>query len=215
MDFERLIQQPEAARDERWEAQFLDGILTRKVQLEGDEAKEGPDGWPYLFVRTELEPGQAGEPFVEIVKWLSSRGIGLAVNAHKMLPDYIFPYGMLWNYVETGRFVAQQGPLKEGEVIYDENEKVLFGPPSEKYLPLYVRSVLREFLLAQGFTTTKILVATSPDYKNVDLVISVDSLNGLPKSQHKTLADMLAWFLPLHYTLVLGPEEGLPKFYDL
>jgi hypothetical protein len=215
MEFERLIQQPEAARDERWEAEFLDGILTRKVQMEGDEAKEGPDGWPYFFVRTELDQPDQGEPFVEIVKWLSTRGIGLAVNAHKMLPDYIFPYGMLWNYVETGRFVLPQPPSREGEVVFDENQKVLFGPPSEKYLPLYVRSVLREFLLAQGFTGTKILVATTADYKNVDLVISLDSLGDLPKSQHKTFADMMAWFLPLHYTLMLGPEEGLPKFYDL
>lgn len=214
MEFERLIQQPETARDERWEAEFLDGILPRRVQLEGNEAKEGPDGWPYFFVRTEVSEGE-GEPFVEIVKWLASRGIGLAVNTHKMLPDYIFPYGMLWNYVETGRFVLPQAALEGGEVAFNENEKVIFGAPSEKYLPLYVRSVLREFLLAQGFTTPRVLVATSQDYKKTDLILSLDSLGGLPKSQHKTLAEMLSWFLPLHYSLILGAEEGLPKFHDL
>lgn len=212
MDFERLITQPEAARDDRWEAEFLDGILQRKVQLEGDEAKEGPDGWPYLFVRTDAG---GTEPFSEVVKWLSTRGIGLAVNAHKMLPDYIFPYGMLWNYNETGRFLLPQEAKPDGDVTYDENQKVKFGAPSDKYLPPYVRQVLRDFLLAQGFTAPKILVVTSEDFKHVDLLLSVDSLGGLPKSQHKTLAEMMAWFLPLHYTLILGPEEGLPKFYDL
>jgi hypothetical protein len=213
MEFERLIQQPEAARDDKWEALFLDGILQRKVQLESDEAKEGPDGWPYFFIRTDGEG--ATEPFIDIVKWLSSRGIGLAVNAHKMVPDYIFPYGMLWNYVETGRFVMPQEQASGGEVSYDENQKVKFGPPSDKYLPPYVRQVLRDFLLAQGFTGPKILVVTSEDFKHVDLLLSLDSLGGLPKSQHKTLAEMLAWFLPLHYNLVLGSEEGLPKFHDL
>ena len=67
-----------------------------------EEPQNGPDGWPYLLVRTSAE---AAEPFARVVEWLAGRGIGLVVNPHKMVPDYVFTYGMLWNYIETGRFV--------------------------------------------------------------------------------------------------------------
>src|SRR6266404_1694620 len=103
MDFEVLIQQPEAKRDNAWETAFLNAFAGMKVQLESDQAKTGPDGFPYFFVRTSAE---ATEPVRDLVQWLAPRGIGIVVNAHKMLPDYIFPHGMLWNFVETGKYLA-------------------------------------------------------------------------------------------------------------
>jgi hypothetical protein len=214
MEFDVLIQQPESRRDHAWEEEFLKAFAQMKVKVESDQAKNGPDGWPYLFVRTGPD---ATEPATQVVKWLAGRGIGLVVNAHKMLPDYIFPYGMLWNFVETGRF-QQPGEMakpRSTEATYAQDRGLVMGPPSEKYLPPYVRGVLREFLAAQGFSSPRVLVISSPDFREVDLVVSVDSLGQLPRSQHQTMAEMLAWFLPLHYTLVLGQEEGLPAFSSL
>jgi hypothetical protein len=225
MEFNQLIQKPEFQRDDRWEEDFLNQFTQLKVQIESDQAKQGPDGWPYLFVKTS--GAKATEPVPDVVRWLAGRGIGMAVNTHKMLPDYVFPYGMLWNYVETGRFqrspvqvdatpeARQQPALHAGEAVYSSDQKPLVGPPSEKYLPPYVRGIMKEFLRAQGFISPRVVVISSPDFSAVDLVFSLDSLGMPPRSEHQKLADRLAWFLPLHYTLVLGEEKGLPPFHPL
>ena len=212
MDFDVLIQQPEFKRNNEWEEDFLKQFAGMKVQIENEKAKNGPDGWPYLFARTGP---QAGEPVPQVIQWLAGRGIGLVINAHKMLPDYIFPYGMIWNYVETGRFQQPETTARSGEAVYQEGRNLIMGPPTEKYLPPYVREILREFLKAQGFMNPRILVISTPDFSEVDLMFSVDSLGGLARKDHQILADRLAWFLPLHYTLVLGNEAGFPSFSDL
>ena len=212
MEFASLIQQPESRRDQAWEANFLDGIIQNKVQVESDQAKAGPDGWPYLFVRTGPE-GQ--EPVRDVIGWLGRQGIGLVVNAHKMLPDYIFTYGMIWNFVETGRFVFPDAPAPQKDVVYSKDDGWITGAPSEKYLPPYVRQVLRDFLQAQGFLKPRVLVVSSKDFAQVDLVFSVESLNQVPQAQHATVAEMLGWFLPLHYNLVLAEEKSLPPFHAL
>jgi hypothetical protein len=210
MNFEQLIQQPESRRGDEWERNFLQQFSTIKVVVESESPKMGPDGWPYLFVRTAPD---AKEPVTQVVGWLAGRGIGLVVNAHKMVPDYVFPYGMLWYFAETGRWLEAEAAGRSGDAIYDKG--VLTGPPSEKYLPPTARGVLREFLRAQGFEQPRALVVTSPDFKSVDLLISQESLGDLPRSEHQALAERLSWFLPLHYTLVLGSEKGLPSFHPL
>lgn len=212
MEFETLIQQPEARRDAEWERQFLDGLLRSKVAVVKEEPQTGPDGWPYLLVKTG---GEGGEPFHRVVKWLASRGIGAAVNSHKMVPDYVFTYGMLWNYMETGRFVVPAEPRPAGALVLEPGQKMVMGAPTFKYLPSYVRDVLREFLEAQGFAKPRILVISSPDYKHVDLAFSLESLGGLSPADQKTLGEGLAWFLPLHYNHALLSEAGLPPFVPL
>lgn len=214
MDLDWLLQQPEKARDPQWEASVLDLLVHTKVQLQAETPTEGPDGWPYLFVRTGPE---GTEPFARIVQWLSGRGIGLVVNPHKMLPDYVFTYGMLWNFVETGRFIMPQDKVPTGRVeLAGGRDNLVMGAPTEKYLPPYVRSVLKDFLKQQGFPHPKILVVSqAPDYKVTDLVISVESLNGLDRRDQKVLAEALGWFLPMHYSLVFSSETNLPAFLSL
>jgi hypothetical protein len=212
MDFDQLIQQPESRRDESWETDFLTQFVQLKVQLEGDQAKQGPDGWPYLYVRTVA---QGSEPVLEIIRWLAAKGIGLVVNPHKMIPDYVFTYGMLWNFVETGRFTDPSTAAPGGEAVFHPDRKMIFGPPSEKYLPHYVRSVMREFLRAQGFLHPKVLVATTADYGQTDLLLSIDSIGGIAKAEQGKFAEMMGWFLPLHYSLVLADSQGLPAFHAL
>lgn len=211
MNFDTLIQQPEARRDDAWEQDFLAQFAKINVVVESESPKTGPDGWPYLFVRTSPE---AKEPAANVIGWLVGRGIGLVVNAHKMVPDYVFPYGMLWYFAETGRWLEPRSEASN-EAVYSSEKGVLTGPPSEKYLPPTVRGVLREFLRAQGFESPRVLVVTTKDFRHVDLMISLESLDGLPPQEHQMFAERLSWFLPLHYTLVLGSEQGLPPFHSL
>lgn len=212
MDLDALLQQPEAHRDERWEKEFLKAIPSTKVELVQEQPQPGPDGWPYLLART----GAAGsEPFIRIVDWTRTRGVGVALNTHKMVPDYVFTYGMLWNYAQTGQFIHPATPPTAGEVEIQPGQRMLAGEPSEAYLPGYVRQVLREFLRAQGYEKPRIVVMSTADFKNTDLVFSVESLNDLKPNDHRTFAAAVSWFLPLHYSLILGSERNLRGFVDL
>ena len=209
IEFQTLIQLPESRRDDAWENQFLDAMINRRVGLVQPEPQAGPDGWPYLPIQTT----GGDEPFARIVDWCASRGIGLVVNPHKMVPDYVFTYGMLWNFKETGRFLTPARLRPAGD--FDLPKDAVIGEPSAQYLPSFVRQILREFLKGQQFLRPKILVVSNADFSETDLVLSIDSLNDLAANQHAILAEALAWFLPTHYHLVFAREAGLPKFFDL
>jgi hypothetical protein len=165
-----------------------------------------------MFVRTSFE---GSEPITRILSWLSHKGIGLVVNGHKMVPDYIFTYGMIWNFIETGMFLSPSSQIQTGEVEYSQSQNILFGPPSEQYLPHYARDMLRLFLRNQEVEEPKVLVASSSDYSKVDLIFSLESLGSPPQKEHSGLAQAIGWFLPPHYSIVLAEEKNLPPFVRL
>ena len=212
MDVLELVQRPESQRDEVWEKEFLQGIVTTKVEVVKERPEQGPDGWPYLLLRTGTERGQL---FTQVLQWAYTRGVGLALNTHKMMPDYVFTYGMVWNFAETGRFVSDAAPASPGDVVLSSGTATLIGPPTEKYLPRYVRDVLRGFLQAQGFARPRMVVISSADYKTVDLAFSLESLGEPPEARHASLAESIHWFLPMHYSLVFASEQKLRGFSDL
>lgn len=212
MEFEKLVQLPESSRDDQWELNFLDSVVSMKVEvLEQGDPAHGPDGWPYLRVRT----GQGEEPFINIVRWLAGRGIGLVVNPHKMTPDYVFTYGMLWNFVETNRFVTPWTGITPESAEVDLSEQPIIGSPSDQYLPPYVRDILNHFLQDQGIQKPQILVATSRDYKNTDLVFALESMGSPVAQDQKALAEVLSWFLPLHYSLTFLPQASVSGWVAL
>jgi hypothetical protein len=212
LDLYHLLNQPETYRDQEWEQAFLESFVGARVSLPDDQAQKGPDGWPYLFVKVEPE---SKEPVTKLMGWLSERGIGLAVNAHKMAPDYIFTYGMIWNFKETGQFISKMTPAATEQVVYREGENWIFGAPTDQFLPPYVRRILREFFVIQGVALSKILVATKSDFSQTDLLFSVEALGNPPAEEHRRIAETIAWFLPIHYSLILANEEGLPEFIPL
>lgn len=211
MDLGQLLRQPDSARDGEWEQAFFYAFLDGKVALLSDEPKIGPDGWPYLFVDTGPK---ASEPVLKMLDWLSTRGIGIVVNAHKDTPDYVFPYGMIWNWKERGTFITPASDVKTGTVELKAGQKILAGPPSMEFLPAYARKVLKQFLNDQGVTEPRVLMI-SHDSKNYDLCFSLESLGSPPAHEHRGIAESLAWFLPIHYSVMIVSEKGLPAFVPL
>jgi len=207
-----LCSQPESLRDLEWERAFLQALVDGSIDLENKEATQGPDGWPYLYAKTT---NSATEPFLRVLEWLSKRGIGLVINAYKDMPDYVFPYGMIWGYKEYGQFFeATSNESIPDKVIFEKGQKVVAGPPTEQYLPIYVREILKEFFNSQGIEEVKILVI-SKDSDHYDLVFSLDCLGNPPTHEHQGILEAIAWFLPNHYSVVLAEESGLPKFFSL
>ncbi len=213
LDLDHLVSRPESFRDEGWESAFFSALLESHVQLDDDRVQIAPDGWPYLFVRS----GQGGsEPVIRILDQISDRGIGLVVNGHKLVPDYVFTFGMLWNFRETGQFISQHRPQAEGKIEFSRDQKLIMGPPTEKYLPLYVRACLREYLQAQGAQEPRILVVTDQSYSHADLCFSIESLGHPEPQTHRQHAERIGWFLPTHYSIVFVHEGGgLPAMHPL
>lgn len=206
-----LVQVPDDKRDHQWEVDFFMEISQSNLKLLSPDPQQGPDSWPYLLTETSAE---AAEPAQKIMQWLALKGIGLVVNPQKEYPDYVFSYGMLWHFKETGLFYRTAEEAVVGTLEISEGTQLHAGPPADHFLPKYVRQILRDFFRDQGILTPRILVM-SQDRKHYDLAFSLNSLRNPPEKEHQGIAEAISWFLPPHYSIVLVKEEGLPPFVDL
>lgn len=207
-----LVSIAEDQRDEAWEKDFFNTFAQSKVSVQ-EEPVNGPDGWPYLIANTEES---ANESVPKILDWLSDKGIGLALNVEKGTPDYVFTYGMIWNYKQTGQFVANYDAEEwDKSFDYEEGQRIVAGEPTEEFWPSYARHVFREFLKDQNIESAKILLMAPEGVDQYDLCFSLDSLGNPPESEHEGILEAFSWFFPLHYSLALVEEEGLPQFTGL
>jgi hypothetical protein len=211
MDLLALTQVPDEKRDHQWEIDFFMSLAEGKLKLLSQDPQAGPDSWPYLLAETAAD---ADEPAQNLFHWLATKGIGLAINPQKEYPDYVFSYGMIWHFKETGLFYRAKDNVPTGAFELKAGEKLHTGEPTQQYLPAYVRSILKQFFLDQGLLAPKILMI-STDKTNYDLAFSLESLGNPPVKEHQGIAEALSWFLPPHYSLILVSEKGLPAFYSL
>ncbi len=211
MTLSELFEVPDSKRDHDWENKFFDQLLKSKVTLLDEGPQVGPDKWPYLMVETN---SSSDEPVVKILDWLSTKGIGLVVNPTKEYPDYVFPWGMVWNFKETGLFRLNQLPVIQGSVELKNEQGLIAGAPHPQYLPNYVRNILKQFFLDQGLMQVKIIVL-SQDGKHYDLALSLESLGNPPQHEHSGILEALSWFLPTHYSLMLTSEKQIKGFVPL
>ncbi len=204
-----LLNIPPQNRNEKWSHQFFQLIPDTHIQLLSNDPQTGPDHWPYLLANTS----QSGEPALKVLHWLSDKGIGLIINPE--VPDCVLSYGMIWNLRETGEFLnTTKECLLSHKVEFTKDTKILAGPPTEKYLPLYVRKILSQFFLEQGILKPQILII-SKDKKHYDLCFSLESIGNPPESEHRHILEAFSWFFPRHYSLTLISERGLPRFCNL
>lgn len=220
-DLNELLRVDNAVRDEKWETDFFAELAHTNLNIISEEPQVGPDGWPYLFVQTD-ENGT--EPAAKVLDWLHDKGIGLAVNPDREAPDYVFTFGMLWNYKERGQFLTPFDPQRGGQVKIEEGEKIHAGAPNEAFLPEYSRKILREFLRQQGVEAKVLMIgrlsraeAAVPGAtaKHYDLCFSIESLKNPPAEEHRGIMEAISWFLPAHYSLMIASEKGLPPFHPL
>jgi hypothetical protein len=204
-----ILKIPDTQRDTSWENQFFHSLASGHLEVFTQEPQTGPDGWPYLLVKSD---DGSKEPFQRILHWLSDKGIGLVINPQKEYPDYVFTYGMLWHFKETGLFFRDQPATTEGVFEFQVKDIKSAGAPAETYLPGYVRKIIREFLLQQGVLAPKIL-AFSLDGKNFELAFSQESLGEPDQTEHQGVLEAIAWFLPPHYQIALVSEKELPMTF--
>ncbi len=211
-EINELTKSPEEVRNPEWEKQFLDAFINTKIKVLHEDPKPGPDNLPYLFVSTEEE---GSEPAYRVAEWLSQRGVGMVVNPHKKLPDYIFSYGMIWNFQERKLFIEDFHKSSTSNLELSSGDAITVGEPSPEYLPAYVRKIMKEFFFQNQVLKPKILMLSADEGQSWDLCFSLESLKNPPPKEHEQLAEAISWFLPTHYSLALVSEKGLPEFLDL
>lgn len=191
-------------RDEKWEEEFFKKIVEAKFEFLSDSPIEGPDGMAYLAVQTADD----GEPASDVFDWLGEKGVGLAVNPSDTQPDYVFSYGMIWNFLLNGEFVSPQSFDNEGgtELEMEPGQEMMAGTPSESYFPKHVRKIFKEFLQQQGVLKPRI-VMLSQDGKNYDMCFSLESLGNPPQDEWQGILEAFSWFFPLHYSFSILSED--------
>lgn len=215
MSLLEIVKVPDELRDTNWENQFFKSLTEGQIALLSQEPITGPDGWPYLLAEvTEKSESNLIEPTQKVLHWLSTRGIGLVINPQREYPDYVFTWGMIWSFRETGFFYKNNPAKKDGKFEFSTGSIAHAGTLSKSYLPDYARSILKEFFRDQGILGPKVLLM-STDRLNYDLAISLESLGNPPATEHAGIAEAISWFLPPHYSLVLVSEAGLPAFEAL
>ncbi len=211
----KLIESPEEKRNSVWEKQFLDAVAHAKVKVIFPDPKPGPDSMPYLMVSTHNEsPEGPHDDIKNIIHWLSTRGIGLVVNAHKRLPDYIFTYGMLWHFREKSLFLQNSNDKIKESFQIDPNQEFYSGELSSELIPDYARKILKEFFRDQGILRPRVLML-SQDKINWDICFAAESFGNPDPSEFSSIAEAISWFFPSHYSIVVCSEKSLPKFKDL
>ena len=205
----KLLQIPPADRDQKWEEQFLTKLAGCSFKLQNDHPITGPDNMPYLAV----EIVEKGEPAVKVLRWLGEKGVGLVVNPQGLAPDFVLTYGMIWNFLENGRFVEKvdSDVPPEGNFQMLEGQKMFAGVPSDQYLPQSVREIMKLFLNDQGIKEPRI-VMLSQDNENFDLCFSAESLGNPPQEEWRGILEGFSWFFPLHYSLSIISEQAIKDF---
>lgn len=208
----------EEDRNQNWDEVFFKLFSESNIKIMTEDPQQGPDGWPYLITETSSE-GISSEGKVDsaqkVLRWLSDKGIGLVLNPRRNpYPDYVFSYGMIWSFRETGLFIKYNEVVAEKEFVLDQNSFIKTGPPSAEYLPDYVRLVLKDFFRDQGIFDARILMI-STDGEHYDLCFSLESLGTPPESEHEGILEAISWFLPPHYSIAVVSEQGLADFASL
>ena len=197
---------PDDQRDSAWETKFFQSLSMANLDIFSQEPQVGPDGWPYLLAKVE---DSSTEPFQRVLQWLADKGVGLVINPQKEYPDYVFTFGMLWHFKETGLFFREQKSAPEGVFEFRVKDIKISGEPTEAYLPASIRKIIKEFFLQQGVLAPKIL-SFSLDGTNFELAFSKESLGNPEHTEHQGILEAIEWFLPPHYKIALVSEKELP-----
>lgn len=210
-EFIQFLNTDEKNRDPQWEQTFLESFPNCKLTMVAANPQVGPDQFPYMFVEARED---SQESALTVLKWISENGVGLALNPAKTCPDFVFTFGMIWNFVKNGQFLSSTPqPHVHGDNC--NHEHLLYaGTPSQSYLPKDVREIIKEFLKQQGVMEPKVIML-SPDKENFDLCFSIEAFGSPEASEHEGILQAISWFLPAHYSIAMVSEKDLPEFETL
>ena len=204
-----LFRTPKEQRDETWQENFLKAAPRASFACRDPQVLVGPDGFPY-FALYIPEPGQAFESFCiqNLSKdFLMENGVGVAINPGPEGVDWVFSYGDIMNWDLNGEFYS---PVVQPQSPRDEEPtSLLIAHPSETYLPMKTRQVLKAFLKQNSVANPKVFLLTQTTELDImeSLVFNLFEEDFETTEAFNTLMQRLTWFLPKHYFLSRVPND--------
>ncbi len=216
-----LITIPLEERDNQWVENFISNISDSNLVLANPEVMMSSEGFPYFNLRT-VEPGENFQAFVlqQKLPTILQNGFGVAINAHKEQPDWMFSFGDLLNLALNGEFYTDEHlfSLNTKDYAIGADEELLVGQPSEEILPSYARNHIREYLQYMG-VKVPMLMLIARNYQDEtkvsqDLAFNLTPNNFSNEKEYQHAMNTLAWFLPKHYSLVGISAEQLDNGFE-
>jgi len=203
-----LCDYPISRRNLNWEKSLSKGFLESEVFLVDDQPFQGPDGFSYMHISSEKGSPVEKEDFLN---WCFESGLGLVLNLKdKKAPDYVFNYGMVWNYLLRGKFMNEVPKMKE------EGNDLFVHKISEGYLPKDVRKVIKNFLEMNKIENTKLSLVSGGDGTAYELMWHFPDFVAQTDADKTSLLESIAWFLPLDYRLAWADTQDTElKFQSL
>lgn len=196
-------------RDEQWEQDFLKVFVFTKVYVVEESVQIGPDGWPYLYLTDDKNKAHKSEDTVNnLIQWAYENGVGLVLNADKERPDYVFHYGMIWNFVHNKYFV------KDEIVNTPPNAPIYIAQVSEDLVPKHALNFIKDYIKSAGIDDPRCALI-SRDKLNYDFAVSIESIGNPPKKEHEGIARGIGWFLPNHLPVALVYEDKLQRLFEI
>jgi len=203
-----LCDYPISRRDLTWEKSLSRGFFESDVFLVEDQPFQGPDGFSYMHISSEKGTPVEKDDFLT---WCFESGLGLVLNLkEKKAPDFVFNYGMVWNYLLRGKFINEVPKMKE------DSEDLHVHKISEGYFPKEARAVIKNFLEMNKIENAKISLVSGGDGTAYELMWHFPKLIVEKESEKASLLEAISWFLPLDYRLAWADSEDSEfKFQNL
>ncbi len=203
-----LCKVPALKRGVKWEESLFKAVADSPIFLVKNQPFQGPDGFSYMHISSKLGIKINKNDFF---KWCFKFGIGLVLNLQdKKTPDFVFNYGMVWNFLYKGTFINTVSPdLKESSDTYVHEI-------SKSFLPKEVRKNIRIFLNINKITKAQLTLVSGGAKAAYELLWYFPELKKLEEKEQIALLKAISWFLPLDYRLAWADElEEKLLFKDL
>lgn len=211
MSLNTLLAVKSNLRDGEWEDSFFSTLTTGNIRVLNENPQVGPEGFPYLL--TTSYGKEYDEPFQKVAHWCADTGIGLVLNPTEDGEDYLFTFGMLWNYKLRGEFYSSW----THEESQASTPQMVVRKITEAYWPEKQRKIFKEFLINQNVLRPKVCLFSKTSNSDPELGVSLECLGNPPLKERAQLLEAFSWFFPRHYSLVLASEAelGSQHFVDV
>jgi hypothetical protein len=207
-----LFSIPMDKRDAVWQQSFHAAVPEASLRALNPQVIQGPDGFPY-FALAMPKAGEKFESFciAHVLDTCLNQGFGAVIFGDPAgQPLWVFKYGDLSSYQSYKRFDGDPADEPSGlssghhEEVVNEARQVLVGSPSESFLPLPARAVIRQFLSKRaGLAKPAVALVSDPALKpNRNLVFNLYREHFKDPADFDCVMQQLLWFLPRRRGLI-------------
>ena len=199
-------------RDEKWLETFFDIVGSANL-IVSKEVTYGPDGFHYIDMRIpdideDLQDVDAGSLDFLKDQIIKNDGYGVVIKSSDDKVNWVFSYGDIVNLYMNNTFKPKDRPagVKDGKDQFKEGEELRVSNPPEEYLPVPVRTALRQFFGRYKIKTPRcaLIKRTLKSGEEVQELAFVGS--NIPQE----VAERVVWFLPRHYLIVIIAATDCP-----